>query len=563
MKPKYQAHWKVLPRASDEYLAATDLPPLIVQLLYNRGIRPDEIEQFLSAGSELEGNPFLIPDMSQAVSRIYQALLAGEKIAIYGDFDVDGITATAVLMEGLSLLGGKTMIYMPDRPSEGHGLKSAALDKLHNQGAGLVITVDCGISDLAEARRAHEIGLDIIITDHHVPLATLPLATAVVDAKRADSRYPFSELAGVGVSFKLVQALFHQDSRKKSLTQLLDLVALGTVTDMVPLVSENRYLVTEGLKVLCNTQRIGLQEMARLTGLEMGKLDAESISWVLGPRLNAAGRIDDATDGYRLLTTDSLEEAHDLALELEDRNTERQRLTSEVLGKVREQLDARISLPMFIDADESYPVGVIGLVAGRIVDEFRRPAVIVTLGTEVCHGSARSIPEFNVASSLESCQDLLITFGGHPVAAGFTVLRKNLPQLEERLMSLATDQLSGLDLRPELIIDAEVPLSALAGDAFSLIQQLEPFGKGNPYPTFLSRRVEVADCRSLGNQDKHLGLKLRQEGVTWQAVFFNFNARVEQGKFPPVIDIVYNIEKNRWNGEEVLRLRLRDFAPSA
>ncbi len=563
MKPTYQAHWKVLPRATDEYLTAGDLPPLIVQLLYNRDVSPGEIEQFLSAGSELEGNPFLLPDMSQAVSRIYQALLSGEKIAIYGDFDVDGITATAVLKEGLSLLGGKTIIYMPDRSSEGHGLKAAALDKLHSQGAGLVITVDCGISDVAEAKRAHEIGLDIIITDHHVPLATLPLATAVVDAKRADSRYPFSLFAGVGVSFKLVQALFHNDNREKSLTQLLDLVALGTVTDMVPLVGENRHLVKEGLKVLCNTQRIGLQEMGRLTGLEMGKLNAESISWVLGPRLNAAGRIDDATDGYRLLITNSLEEAHDLALELEDRNSERQRLTSEVSGKVRERLDARIHLPMFIDADESYPVGVIGLVAGRIVDEFRRPAVIVTLGAEVCHGSARSIPEFNIASSLESCQDLLITFGGHPVAAGFTALRKNLPQLVERLMSLATDQLSGLDLRPELIIDAEVPLSALAGDTFSLIQQLEPFGKGNPYPTFLSRRVEVADCRSLGNQDKHLGLKLRQEGVTWEAVFFNFNARTEQGKLPPVIDIVFNIEKKRWNGEEVLRLRLRDFAPSA
>jgi len=560
MKSDYQAHWKVLPQAPAEYLNAANSPPLIAQLLYNRGVRPGEIEQFLPASRELEGNPFLLPDMNRAVQRIYKALLTGEKIAIYGDFDVDGITATAVLVEGLSQLGGKIITYMPDRFSEGHGLKSAAIEKLHSQGAVLIITVDCGITDLAEVKQAREMGLDMIITDHHIPLADLPQAVAVIDAKRGDARYPFPELAGVGVAFKLAQALFYKDNREKNITRLLDLVALGTVADLVPLVGENRYLVKEGLQVLNNTHRTGLQEMAKLAGLELGKLDAQSISWTLGPRLNAAGRIEDATTGYRLLITSSIEEAHHLAVELEERNAERQRLTSEALHRVREQLGAKMHLPLLIDGDESYPVGVIGLVAGKLVDEFCKPAIIINLGDELCRGSARSIPEFNITSSLEECQDLLITFGGHPLAAGFTVLRQNLPQLEERLMNLATSQLSHLDLQPKLVIDAEVPLSALAGDTFSLIQQLEPFGKSNPQPTFLSRRVEVAECRKLGNQGKHLGLKLRQGNVAWEAVFFN--ARKAQDEIPALIDIVYNIEKSRWNGEEVVRLNLRDFASS-
>ena len=559
MNRNYQAQWEILPPAPSEYLSAVSFPPLVAQLLYNRGVKSDEIEIFLNASQEFEGNPFLLPDMSQAVSRVYKALLSREKIAIYGDFDVDGITATAVLAEGLSQLGGRVIVYTPDRSSEGHGLKSPAIEKLRNQGVSLIITVDCGITDLAEARRAREIGLDMIITDHHIPPASLPQAVAVIDARRRDSHYPFSELAGVGVAFKLVQALLYKDNREKNLLHLLDLVALGTVTDLVPLVGENRYLVKEGLKTLNNTGRIGLQEMVKLAGLELGKLDAASISWALGPRLNAAGRMNDAAAAYQLLTGNSLEEARHLVVELEGSNVERQRLTSEVLHRAKEQLDAKMHLPLLIDGDESYPVGVIGLVAGRLVDEFYKPAIIINLGPEVCQGSARSIPEFNITSSLTKCQDLLIAFGGHPLAAGFTVSRQKLPRLEERLMNLAASQLSHLDLQPKLVIDAEVPLSSL-GDTFSLIQQLEPFGKGNPQPTFLSRQVEVAGCRSLDNQDKHLRLKLKQGNVAWEAMFFN--AQKAQEEIPPLIDIVYNIEKSWWNGEEVLRLKLRDFVPS-
>lgn len=544
----------------DEYLNASALSPLIAQLLYNRGIKPEEIDSFLSADRRLEGNPFLLPDISQAVSRVYKAVLAREKIAVYGDFDVDGVTATVIIVEGLSRLGAEVITYIPDRVNEGHGLKVSALEKLQTQGASLVITVDCGVTDLTEVKQAREMGIDMIVTDHHIPLGSLPRAIAVVDPKRKDSVYPYPDLAGAGVAFKLLQALFHKDSREKWLSRLMDLVVLATVTDLVTLVGENRYLVKEGLRGLNNSSRVGIQEMVKLAGLRLGELGAEDISWVLGPRLNAAGRMNNASTSYQLLTTQSSEEARLLALELEEKNVERQKLTSEVLSRAREKLAAKLHLPVLIDGDESYSIGVIGLVAGKLADEFYKPTIIINLGPELCQSSCRSIPEFDVAAALEECHNLLTTFGGHPLAAGFTVTRQNLAQLEERITALATDQLGHLDLCPEIVIDADVPLSILAGDTFNLIQKLSPFGRGNPQPTFLTRQVEVIECRNFGNQGEWLRLKLKQGNVTWQAV--DFESRRTREEIPSYIDIVYNLEKSRWNGEEVLSLNLRDFAPA-
>jgi len=544
----------------DEYLNASDLSHLIAQLLYNRGVKPEEIDPFLSADRRLEGNPFLLPDISRAVNRVYKAVLAQEKIAVYGDFDVDGVTATVILVEGLLRLGAEVITYIPDRVNEGHGLKISALEKLQARGASLVITVDCGVTDLAEVKQAQKMGLDMIITDHHIPLGSLPRAIAVVDPKRKDSVYPYPDLAGAGVAFKFLQALFHKDSREKWLTSLLDLVVLATVTDLVTLVGENRYLVKEGLRELNNSSRVGIQEMVKLARLKLDELEAEDISWVLGPRLNAAGRMNNASTSYQLLTTQSPEEARLLALELEEKNTGRQKLTSEVLSRAREKLAAKLHLPVLIEGDESYSVGVIGLVAGKLADEFYKPAIIISLGPELCQGSCRSIPEFDVAAALEECHNLLTTFGGHPLAAGFTVTRQNLAQLEERITRLATDKLGHLDLRPEIVIDAELPLSTFSGETFNLMQELSPFGQGNPEPTFFTRQVEVVECRNFGNQGAWLRFKLKQGNVTWQAV--DFESRRTREEIPSYIDVVYNLEKSYWNGEEVLSLKLRDFAPA-
>jgi len=555
-----RTQWKILPPVPDEYLNASDLSPLIAQLLYNRGVKSEEIEPFLSADRRLEGNPFLLPDISQAVSRVYKAVLAQEKIAVYGDFDVDGVTATVILVGGLSWLGAEVIPYIPDRFNEGHGLKISALEKLQAQGADLVITVDCGVTDLTEVKQAREMGIDMIITDHHIPLGNLPQAVAVIDPKRKDSLYPYPDLAGAGVAFKLLQALFHKDSKEKWLAKFLDLVVLATVTDLVALVGENRYLVKEGLRELNNSSRVGIQEMVKLARLRPGELDAEDISWTLGPRLNAAGRMDNASTSYQLLTTQSPEEARLLALELEEKNAERQKLTKEVLSRAREKLAARLHLPVLIEGDESYSIGVIGLVAGKLADEFYKPTIIISLGSELCQGSCRSIPEFDVTAALEECHNLLTTFGGHPLAAGFTVTRQNLAQLEERITTLATDQLGHLDLRPEIVIDAELPLSTFSGETFNLMQRLSPFGRGNPQPTFLTRQVEVIECRNFGNQGEWLRLKLKQGNITWQAV--DFESQRTREEIPSYIDIVYNLEKSRWNGEEVLGLNLRDFAPA-
>jgi single-stranded-DNA-specific exonuclease len=544
----------------DEYLNASDLPHAIAQVLYNRGVKPEEIELFLAADHRLEGNPFLLPDISQAVSRIYKAVLSGEKVALYGDFDVDGVTATIILAEGLSWLGAEVIPYIPDRLNEGHGLNISAIEKLHARGANLVITDDCGVTDLIEVKQAQEMGIDMIITDHHVTLGSLPQAVAVIDPKRKDSVYPCSDLAGAGVVFKLLQALFHKDSRGKWLTRFLDLVALATVTDLAPMVGENRYLVKEGLRELNNTSRVGIQEMVKLTRLKPGELDTEDISWTLGPRLNAAGRMNDAYTSYQLLTTQSPEEARLLALELEDKNAERQKLSNDVLSQAKEKLAAKLHLPLLIEGDESYPIGVIGLVAGKIVDEFYKPTIIISLGPELCQGSCRSIPEFNIASALEECHDLLTAFGGHPLAAGFTVPRQNLAELEQRLMSLVIDQLGHLDLRPEVVIDAELPLATFTGETFNLMQKLSPFGRGNAQPTFLTRQVEVIECRNFGNQGEWLGLKLKQGNITWQAV--DFESQRTREEIPSYIDIAYNLEISRWSGEEVLGLNLRDFAPT-
>jgi single-stranded-DNA-specific exonuclease len=564
MELNQQAEWKVLPPAPDEYSSAPGVTPLTAQLLYNRNIPPNEIELFLAADSRLQCDPFSLPDMPLAVSRIYKALLSGENIAVYGDFDVDGVTATAILAEGLSWLGGKVTPYIPDRVYEGHGLSSTAMEKLRDQGTGLVITVDCGTGNLTEARQAQEMGMDMIITDHHIPSTNLPQAIAVVNPRRRDSRYCSTQLAGVGVAFKLLQALFRQDSREERLDSLLDLVALGTITDMVPLSGENRYLVRKGLKVLNDTHRIGLHEMIKVAGLKLGELDTGHVSWVLGPRLNSAGRVGNAVTSYRLVTTSSAEEAHALATELEEKNAERQRLTNEVLGKARQNLAYEPCTPacppLLIQGDESYPDGVIGLVAGKLVEEFYRPAIILSLGPEVCRGSGRSIPEFNILSALEQCSDLLRSFGGHPFAAGFTVAGQNLPELKQRITALAMTELSHIDLHPELVIDAELPLSAFAGSTFNLMQKLSPFGQANPKPTFLTRHVAVTECQKLGNQGEHLQLKLKQGDISWRAM--HFDSRKDKEEIPPHIDIVYNLEKDWWNGEEVLRLNLLDFAPT-
>jgi len=552
--------WKVLPPA--KYPTETGLPPLATQLLYNRGITdPTQAKAFLDIEESLQGDPFLLPDMEKAVGRLYHALLGSESIAIYGDFDADGICGTALLTQGLSWLGGRTTPYIPHRLKEGYGLNSASLESLYQQGVTLVITVDCGIGSIHEVERAERKGLDIIITDHHSISHILPSALAIINPKRESSAYPFPQLAGVGVAFKLLQALFQTLGKKEPLDELLDIVALGTVADVVPLVGENRYLVKRGLEALGKTQRLGLQEMVHMVGLQLGSLNTEHISWILAPRLNAPGRLDHALTSYRLLVTDSPEEARQLAQELEEKNTQRQRLTEEFLAKAREQLSiSGVDSPLLIVGGEDYPQGVAGLIAGRLAEEFYRPVIVLRQGRDISGGSARSIPEFDIIAALRECQDILLRFGGHPMAAGFALPTENLTQFQQRLLHIAATQLSGVDLHPFLTIEADMPLSAINGEVFKVVERFAPFGSGNPLPVFLSRGVKVIDCHPVGIGSQHLRLKLRQGEIMWQGIGFDLGSLLAE--VTPEVDIIYNLAVDQWGGQEMLELNILDFAPT-
>ncbi|MEE8205106.1 MAG: single-stranded-DNA-specific exonuclease RecJ [Dehalococcoidales bacterium] len=556
--------WNLKPPVPADYWGlAGGFSPLMSQLLYNRGLAsPSQAEVFLAADERLAGNPGLLPDINQAVPRIRQALLAGENIAVYGDFDSDGVTATVLLVRGLTTLGGRVIPYIPHRLTEGHGLKIAALEKLHRQGISLIITTDCGITALNEVKKANKLGLDTIICDHHTPLDELPPALASVNPQRSDSAYPFNELAGVGVAYKLLQALYQSLGKDRQPDGLLDLVAIGTVADMMPLVGENRYLVKEGLKLINDSPRLGIRELMNQARLKSGAVDSESISWVLAPRLNAIGRLEHAMAGYRLLMTDSPSEAKELAGWLEVKNTERQKLTATFQAAAREQILAAEIPPLLIFRDKECHAGIIGLVAGRLTDEFYRPAIAIKVGEHSSTGSCRSIPEFNITDAISRCRSLLTHFGGHARAAGFTLPTENLPLLERRLSEMAEKELSGVDLRPHLDIDVEVTLSQLSEATFKDTRQLAPFGRGNPAPAFLSRRLRIIEHRPMGNSGQHLRLKLEQGDARWDGVAFRMSQSLTSVLDSP-LDMVYNLEMNHWHGMATLRLNIIDFAPSA
>ncbi len=562
--------WQILPTLPDEEVAkrleTKSLPavisPLLVQLLHNRGVEaPADYEPFIAADDRLAHDSRLLKDIDRAVTRLLRALLGDELIAIYGDFDADGITATALMVEGISQMGGRVIYYIPHRIGEGHGLNRSALEGLREQGVGLVVTVDCGISEVSEVEEGNRLGLDIIITDHHVPPEHRPPAVAAIDPKRSDSGYPFYELSGVGVAFKLLQALWGATRRvgDEVLDDFLDLVALGTIADMVPLKGENRYLVKRGLEVLNSTRRFGLQEMAALAGLQMGKLDENSVSYAIGPRLNASGRMEHAVTSYELLTASSRSEARRLAAALEANNSERQRLTAEFLARAKEELlVSGAGVPLLMVGGADYPAGVAGVIAGKLTDEFYRPAIVLQLDGDTVRGSARSIPEFDIVSALADCRDLLTRFGGHRQAAGFVVPESNVDRLRNMLLEIADRELEGVDLRPVINVDTEFPLSSLSGETYKVISRMAPFGQGNQVPTFLSRNVKVMESRRVGGAGDHLKLKLRDGGVVWDAIAFDLGDR----EISPYIDIVYNLEKENWSGKQFLRLNVIDFAVS-
>lgn len=554
--------WDLLPVApSQQFSALPHLPPLMAQLLFNRGLRePGEVDDFLYGAEGLAADPFLLADMERAVARLGWALERNESLAVYGDFDVDGVAATALLAQFLSHHGNKIVPYIPHRGREGYGLNCGALEHLRKEGVSLVITVDCGTSSMEEVRHAAALGMDVIITDHHSIPQSLPPAAAVINPRRTDSIYPFRELSGAGVAYKLAEALsLYTGDEQASAEDYADLAALGTIVDVVPLTGENRLLARRGLDMLNTAPRLGLRELMRAARLTPGQVDAEDISYSIGPRLNSAGRLDHAMVSYRLLTTDSLTEAQEIAEALEMQNTHRQRLTQEGLERAREKASAQIKrYPLLMVGSRSFEPGVIGLIASRLAEEFYRPAVVVKVGETESRGSVRSIPEFDIHRALSQCSGLLTRFGGHPQAAGFTVSNRNLNALRQRLIALAQKDLEGLALEPSLAVDAQVRLEELGWPVMRFIQGLAPFGRGNPPPTFLTQGVRVVECRKVGSD--HLRLKLHDGRLTWPGVAFGFgDTQAEAGSR---LDMVYHLGIDVWGGNEILQLEIEDMRPN-
>lgn len=576
--------WRVAPQApaGSPLLSAGDaIHPVLGRILHNRGLtQPAQVQAFLSHHYLLSRDPYQLADMDRAADRIIRALREGETIAVYGDFDADGITATVLLTEALRAMADERRLvvpYIPNRVDEGYGLNLDALTTLRGKGVDLVISVDCGIRSPVEVAHAQSIGLDVIVTDHHSLGRALPPAVAVINPKRHDSSYPERMLAGVGIAYKLAQALrlAWPERAEWDESNLLDLVSIGTVADLAPLLGENRKLVAEGLAVLNEVRRPGIAALLAVSGLQPQQLTAESIGFGLGPRINAAGRLGDAYDAARLLIAGNSQSAQTHAKTLDELNRKRQSLTRQLSARAEQMVDP--AAPILIAADAEFKSGVVGLVASRLAEKHYRPAIIMEHGEEESRGSCRSIPEFHITDALDEVADLLVRHGGHAQAAGFTIRNDDVPEFIERMTAIAADRLAGQELLPALEIDAEVPLREVDWALQETLARLEPTGYSNPAPLLLSRGVQVVGHRAVGSDASHLQLHLvdgRANGnapgssrygrpAPQQALAaIAFRQGQWAGCLPPLVDVVYRIGVNHWQGASNLQLVIEDMRPT-
>ena len=553
----------ITPQANE---ALASFSPIMRQVLFNRGYATDEeARSYLAGDTNFDTSPMQMKGIPATVKRLQIALDQKESIAIYGDYYVDGVTATALLVECLRALGGNVQPYIPNRFEEGYGLNKDALSSLKTDGVNLVISVDCGIRSPDEAAHALRIGLDLIISDHHQPAdGDLPVAYSVVNPKQMNDLYPDKDLAGVGVAYKIVQALlesFGSDSRGFQLDDLLDLVALGTVADLAPLTGENRSLVRKGLKKIRETKRQGLFSLAAVSDLTLSRVTATSIGFILVPRLNAAGRLESALAAFDLLTSKDVKTAGELAQQLNVQNRQRQEITRKIQAEAESIVLADDpGTDLFFAVHPDFNAGVVGLAASRLVETYYRPAVVGQVSDETTRCSCRSIPEFHITEALDQCKDLLIRHGGHAAAAGFTVRNENLEPLKTKLKSLAAEALHGKDLRQTLTADAILKLSDLNSELLHSLEFLQPTGYGNPEAVFVSKNVRITNKRTVGADNKHLKLVVSDDRITFDAIGFRLGHLLQE--LPTRVDILYSFESNEYNGRQSLQLNLKDVKPS-
>ena len=529
------------------------------QVLFNRGYRTEvSVHEFLDADVSIQADPYLIKEMKDAVKRINLALEKNQEIVIYGDYDADGVTAAALLAETLRQVGASVKAYFPSRFAEGYGLNEQAIERIAASDARLLITVDCGVRAIDEVAKASMLGLDVIITDHHLQGDELPKANAILNPHRSDAIYPNDGLAGVGVAYKLAQAIFRDKGVPSSEEKaLLDFVAIGTIADMVPLAGENRALVKLGLEVINSSPRIGLKALISVSGYREGEIDSTAIGFGLGPRLNAAGRVQSALTAYKLLVDYNPHTAGDLAKELEQLNNKRKRLTLDVVERAMETIKGRDIAPLLMVAEQDFHEGVVGLAASRICDEYYRPAIVGKIGESFTRASARSIPGFHITAALEKCSDLLERFGGHKAAAGFSVRNEHLHALQSRLVSIAEEEIGDEELMPSIAIDAEAEFSELGEKTMQFIDQLQPYGQGNDWPIFCTEQVQIMDKRGVGSDQAHLKMTLRKSSTSFDAIAFRMGGIIE--RLPSFIDIAYRLERNTYLGYESLQLNIVDI----
>jgi single-stranded-DNA-specific exonuclease len=565
--------WEATPcdeAATEALAAALRIAPPVARLLCQRGFSDPELAaRFLNPTLDHLHDPWRLADMGVAVDRLLGAIARKERIAIHGDYDVDGVTSTVILRRALELLGADVVHFIPERLKDGYGLQPAAIDRLHADGVALVVSVDCGIRGADAARRARELGLDLIITDHHEPDAELPPALAIINPKRHDCSYPDKYLAGVGVALKVVQALCRRAGRENWLPGFVKVAAIGTLADVVPLVGENRVIAKVGLDLLTRgPHKVGLRALIDVSGLAGKTIDSYHISFLLAPRVNAAGRMSTPDIATRLLLASDeamSEEVRALALQLDGENVRRQEEEAEILAAAKKIVttDPDIGAPsVIVVAGEGWHRGVIGIVASKLVDAFHRPAIVLSVDDGIAQGSCRSIPRFDMLGALERCGHLLLRFGGHRQAAGLALDAARIREFRAAVNAVADETLGPDDLMPRLRIDGDLSFRTITGDVASGVASLAPFGAGNPRPVFAARRVEIVDGpRKL--KERHLKMALKQDGRIFRAIAWRAAERHDYlAEHKAAVDVAFSLEQNQYNGETYVELTLADLRRS-
>jgi single-stranded-DNA-specific exonuclease len=561
--------WQIAaPLDAVQYAPFRGINRILATVLYHRGFsRHSEATRFLSGEFTL-ADPFKMRGVNQTVNRVGEAIRKGELIAVYGDFDADGVTSTALLVNALRAVGARARPYIPHRVDEGYGLNNDALDRIKSGGGSIVITVDCGIRSLNEVRYGQSIGLEMIVTDHHSVGDLIPEAYAVINPKQPGCQYGEDMLAGVGIAYRLADALFRVAAKSRNwktpefpVTDLLDLVAIGTVADLAPLDRlENRAMVIEGLKRIRQAPRPGVLALLEVSGTQPEDSAADTIGFRLGPRINAAGRLESALSAYKLLMAKDIHEARPLAEELNQLNVRRQELTAEMQNYAAGLVKEPQSTPLIFAASPNFIQGIVGLVAGRLTEQYYRPSVIIQQGDHESHGSCRSIDIFHITEALDQCSEFLIRHGGHAQAAGFALHNENIPAFQERLTEIARSQLALHELRPTLKIDCETSIHELTEDLYYELARLQPTGAHFSAPLLCVKGFRVSRKQTMGKQSEHLRLQLSDSDAQISGVAFRMGSLMNE--IPEWVNVAFRLEINEWNGKREPQLMIEDIQPA-